>query len=170
MKTTLRSVALCLFILIGVLPASAATKWLKSLEEAKTVALKENKKILVDFTGSDWCGYCIALDKEVFDKPAFATFAKDYILVKLDFPKSKKLPPSEVASNAKAKEKYQVRGFPSVLVIDPKTDEALAQVTGYSPGSGPAKYLPRLSATKKEGDATPDGQKTETAKKAAKGA
>ena len=68
--------------------ASAAKEgWLEDFEKAKAQAKAENKKILLDFTGSDWCGWCIKLDKEVFSQQAWKDYAaKNLVLVELDFP------------------------------------------------------------------------------------
>ena len=84
-------------LLLAAVTARAELTWLTDLDEAKKVATKENKKLLVDFTGSDWCGYCIKLHKEVFDTPEFEKFAKDYVLVELDFPRRKEQPAAEKA-------------------------------------------------------------------------
>jgi len=142
---TLATLALAL---LAVLPAVAAPTWLTDLDEAKKVALKENKPILVDFTGSDWCGFCIKLHAEVFDKPEFEAFAKNYVLVELDFPNKKPQPAEEKAKNRAAQAKYGVSGFPTVLLLDAKTGEAYGRQSGYGPGTGPKAYLEKLSAAK----------------------
>ena len=74
-------------------PDAKGIVWVEDFEAAKALAAKEKKDLLIDFTGSDWCGWCIKLRKEVFDKPAFAVAAKDYIFVELDYPQQKKLDP-----------------------------------------------------------------------------
>lgn len=124
---------------------AAEPVWLTDLDEAKKVATKENKKLLVDFTGSDWCGYCIKLHKEVFDTPEFEKFAKDYVLVELDFPKRKEQPAAEKAKNQAAQKKYGVNGFPTVLILT-VGGKVLNRAEGYSPDSGPSAYLPQLGA------------------------
>jgi protein disulfide-isomerase len=128
------------------LPALAAPKWFTDLDEAKAVAVKENKPLLVDFTGSDWCGFCIKLHAEVFDKPEFEVFAKNYVLVELDFPNKKPQPAEEKAKNKAAQAKFGVSGFPTVLLLDAKTGDAFGRVSGYGPGTGPKAYLDKLSA------------------------
>jgi thioredoxin-related protein len=135
-------------LMIAALPALAAPKWYTDLDEAKAVAAKENKPLLVDFTGSDWCGYCIKLHAEVFDKPEFAEFAKGYVLVELDFPNKKPQPPEEKAKNKATQAKFGVSGFPTVLLLDAKTGEAYGRQSGYGPGSGPKAYIEKLSAFK----------------------
>lgn len=143
-------------LLLASVTARAELTWLTDLDEAKKVAMKENKKLLVDFTGSDWCGYCIKLHKEVFDTPEFEKFAKDYVLVELDFPRRKEQPAAEKAKNQAAQKKYGVNGFPTVIVMN-TSGKVLNRAEGYSPDSGPSAYLPQLGApaAKKPRTATP---------------
>ncbi|MEI7651853.1 MAG: thioredoxin family protein [Verrucomicrobiota bacterium] len=150
-----------LLALLVSLSASAKVAWLTDLEEAKKAAAKEKKAILVDFTGSDWCGYCIMLHKEVFDKPEFEKFAKDYILVELDFPHSKPLSAAKKAKNAEAQAKFDVHGFPTVIILS-ATGEELGRQTGYTPKSGPKVYLDKIGGFKgAAGDApAPDAKPT----------
>ncbi len=170
------TLAACLALLFAVLPASAAPKWYTDLDEAKAVAIKQNKPLLVDFTGSDWCGFCIKLHTEVFDQPEFEAFAKNYVLVELDFPRKKVLPPEEKAKNTVAQAKFGVTGFPAVLLIDAKSGEAYGCASGYGPGTGPKAYLEKLSTYKNtaEGKAAlaADAKKTTeaSAKRTAQGA
>ena len=147
MKTK-HTLAAFVALMIAVLPALAGPKWYTDLDEAKAVAAKENKPLLVDFTGSDWCGYCIKLHAEVFDKPEFEEFAKNYVLVELDFPNKKPQPPEEKAKNKATQAKFGVSGFPTVLLLDAKTGEAYGRQSGYGPGSGPKAYIEKLSAFK----------------------
>jgi len=147
MKTK-HTLAAFVALMIAALPALAAPKWYTDLDEAKAVAAKENKPLLVDFTGSDWCGYCIKLHAEVFDKHEFEAFAKNYVLVELDFPNKKPQPPEEKAKNKATQAKFGVSGFPTVLLLDAKTGEAYGRQSGYGPGSGPKAYIEKLSAFK----------------------
>ena len=147
MKTK-HTLAAFVALMIAALPALAGPKWYTDLDEAKAVAVKENKPLLVDFTGSDWCGYCIKLHAEVFDKPEFEAFAKNYVLVELDFPSKKPQPPEEKAKNKATQAKFGVSGFPTVLLLDAKTGEAYGRQSGYGPGSGPKAYIEKLSAFK----------------------
>jgi thiol:disulfide interchange protein len=75
--------------LIGSRTATAGTKervqWLTDLEQAKQVAAKNGKDLLIDFTGSTWCGWCMELEREVFATDEFAPAAKDFVLVRLDY-------------------------------------------------------------------------------------
>lgn len=148
------------FLLLASVTAHAELTWLTDLDEAKKVAAKDNKKILVDFTGSDWCGYCIKLHKEVFDSPEFEKFAKDYVLVELDFPKRKEQPAAEKAKNQAAQKKFGVNGFPTVIILT-SGGKVLKRAEGYAPDSGPEAYLPQLGApaVKKVRAPTPPSKK-----------
>jgi len=111
-------------------------------DAAKAKAKAEDKPMLVDFTGSDWCGWCIKLDKEVFSKAAFKDYASEnLILVEIDFPKSKKQSAELKAQNEALAEKYGIRGFPTILVMD--GEGKVMERTGYRRG-GPEKYVEHL--------------------------
>ena len=116
--------------------------WLTDFKEAQQLAEKEKKVMLVDFSGSDWCGWCIKLDKEVFSQAAFKQFAaKNLVLVLIDFPKKKSLSQSQLAANNALAEKYGIDGFPTVLLLKP--DGSIIVRTGYRRGGAEAyvKYL-----------------------------
>jgi len=106
-----------------VLTASAsvlAEGWLTSYNEAVSQAKKTGKPIMVDFTGSDWCGWCIRLHGEVFDKPEFKKWAaKNVVLLELDYPHQKPQPKALKEQNDKLMRKYGsvVEGFPTVLLL-----------------------------------------------------
>ena len=116
--------------------------WVTDFEAAKTKAKEEKKLLFVDFTGSDWCIWCKRLHGEVFDKEKFKTdVPSKYIMVQLDFPHEKQLPDELKAQNAKLAKQYKIRGYPTILLLDP-AGEVLAQ-TGYQAG-GPEKYVKHL--------------------------
>lgn len=109
----------------------------KTLAKAKT----EGRSVLLDFTGSDWCGWCIKLDNEVFTKPAFKRFAKDHLLlVELDYPHGKRLSKKIQEQNAELKIKYGVSGFPTLVLLSPDGKE-VKRWSGYS-----AKFFDELKA------------------------
>lgn len=123
--------------------ASAKSEWLTDFEKAKEVAKKENKSILLDFTGSDWCGYCIKLKKNVFNTEDFEAFAeKNLVLVEVDFPSKKKLPEAQAKANEKLQAKFGVEGFPTILVLDPE-GKKLGEEVGYG-GDSPKAYIKKL--------------------------
>jgi thioredoxin-related protein len=153
MRTT-KTLATLAFALLAILPAVAAPTWLTDLDEAKKVAAKEKKDILVDFTGSDWCGWCIKLKKEVFDLPAFEAATKKFVLVELDFPNKKPQSDEVKTKNRAAQQKYGITGFPTILLMDAQ-GEVYAR-TGYKAG-GPEKYVSHLQELTKQN--TPEGKK-----------
>lgn len=116
--------------------------WLTDLEEAKKVAKKENKSILIDFTGSDWCHFCVLLNDEVFSKDEFLKAAeKDFVLVEIDFPRKSKQTDEMKEKNEALAQKFGVQGFPTVFLTDAE-GKPFAQ-TGYQPG-GVEPYLAHL--------------------------
>ncbi|MCE5327614.1 MAG: thioredoxin family protein [Planctomycetaceae bacterium] len=116
--------------------------WFEDFEQAKAAAAASGKPMLLDFTGSDWCGWCIKLDNEVFSKPAFEAYAKEnLILVKLDFPRSKEPPAAIKAQNDSLARQYGIEGFPTILLIAP--DGRVIAQTGYKSG-GAESYIEHL--------------------------
>lgn len=103
---------------------SVSNEWLPNFDAAKEKAVKENKYILLNFSGSDWCAPCIKMKKEVFESEAFLTRADtQLVLVRADFPRSKKnqLSPEQVKHNEALAEKYNPLGkFPYTLLLDAK--------------------------------------------------
>ncbi|MAF65548.1 MAG: hypothetical protein CMJ84_07805 [Planctomycetes bacterium] len=125
--------------------------FLNDFDEAAALAREENKDLFVDFTGSDWCGWCIKLDEEVFSHEAFLVEArKDFVLVALDFPRGDeaKAAVPNPERNDELREKYGIRGYPSCLLMTADGD-VYAQ-TGYQKG-GPEKYIEHLRELRKTG-------------------
>ncbi len=120
-------------------PAHNDATWLTNLEEAQAKAAAEKKFVLVNFSGSDWCGWCIKLDEEVFSQEAFLNYAeKNLILVNLDFPQSTPQDPAQKTYNKSIAEKYKIAAFPSVYVFDYKGE--LVYKAGYVAG-GAQNYV-----------------------------
>lgn len=121
-----------------------AQEWTSDFEAALKASAETGRPILADFTGSDWCPWCLKLDSEVFSTDEFRKFAKDnVILFVADFPNEKQLPPALVAQNKKLAEKYSIQGFPTVLILDSKGKE-LGR-TGYRRG-GAVAYVEHLKS------------------------
>ncbi len=150
MRTVIRSLALA--GLAALAPAAAAGDgWIADFDEAAALARKQEKHLLVDFTGSDWCGWCIRLDREVFEHDEFLDAAREqYVLVKLDFPRKKearaKVPNPQ--RNQELSERHDVQGFPTVLLMT--ADGDVFGRTGYQPG-GPEKYVAHLADLRRKG-------------------
>lgn len=139
-KTILASLLLALTVSLS---TAAGDEWMTDFEAAKQKAAAENKDLLVNFTGSDWCSWCIKLVDEVFKHDAFKKgVADNFVLVELDFPQDKsKLDESTQTQNEMLQEKYSIQGFPTILLLDDQ-GRPYAQ-TGYQAG-GPEKYLAHL--------------------------
>lgn len=132
--------------------AFAAEGWLTDFEKAKAMAKEQNRHILMDFSGSDWCGWCIKLDQEVFQKDEFKAYAKDHLVLMLaDFPSDKSNQSAELRKqNEKLMREFGVRGFPSVFVLSPEGE--VIEKTGYQPG-GPRAYIKHVKGIIAKSDA-----------------
>lgn len=145
MKKHMLTVAIAL---LGTLAFAGDETWSTDLEQAKTEAATSDKVILVNFSGSDWCGWCKRLDREVLRKDTFLDYAEDnLILVNLDFPQYKELPADLRKANEAAARKYKITGFPAVLLLD--SDGNVLHRTGYMSG-GPEAYVNHLKAAIKK--------------------
>ena len=101
--------------------ATAPEGWLTDVEEAVALAKKENKSVMLEFTGSDWCPPCIMLKKEVFSKPEFFEKAsKNFILVYLDLPRGN---PEVRERNMPLAEEYAIEGYPTIVLLDSEGKE-----------------------------------------------
>ena len=98
------------------------------------------------FTGSDWCGWCIRLQKEVFKTPEFVKWANENVtLVELDFPRRKQLEPNLAAQNKNLEQMFAIRGYPTVWFVTPSLSDGKISFnrlgsTGYVAG-GPDAWL-----------------------------
>ncbi len=142
MKTfALKSLAVALAA-IAVCSTMNAEVWETNYEKAVASAKDSKKLVLMDFTGSDWCSWCMKLDKEVFSQPAFKDYAKDnLVLLKLDFPRSKQLALSEKQQNEKLAKEYSIEGYPTVVVLNAEGKKV--GELGYMEG-GPSKFIDEL--------------------------
>jgi thioredoxin-related protein len=121
--------------------------WHTDMSKATDISIKENKPMFLFFTGSDWCGWCIRLQKEVFKTPEFIKWAKDnVVLVELDFPRKNNQTEEVKLQNAQLQQQLQVRGYPTVWFVSAtKTAEAKINLnalgsSGYVAG-GPKVWI-----------------------------
>jgi thioredoxin-related protein len=121
--------------------------WHTDMSKATDISIKENKPMFLFFTGSDWCGWCIRLQKEVFKTPEFIKWAKEnVVLVELDFPRKNNQSEEVKMQNAQLQQQLQVRGYPTVWFVSAaKTAEAKVNLnalgsTGYVAG-GPKVWI-----------------------------
>ena len=120
--------------------------WHTDVKEALVVSNKENKPLLLFFTGSDWCGWCIKLQKEVLRTAEFEKWAAaNVILVELDFPRKNLQTPEMQNQNNQVMQAFGVQGFPTIHLVKATQKEGKVNFeglgsTGYVPG-GPTAFL-----------------------------
>jgi thioredoxin-related protein len=146
------SLRLCLTTLLAyccvLMSAQSAEQWQTDYSAALEQAGRENKMVLLDFTGSDWCGWCIKLKKDTFSRPEFQKFAEgSLVLVELDFPRKKEQSAELKKQNQELAEKFGIEGFPTLVLLDPQGKEAARNV-GYLPG-GPEGFVKWVEAARK---------------------
>ncbi|MBL7205568.1 MAG: thioredoxin family protein [Desulfobacteraceae bacterium] len=126
----------------GVMPG----KWTMDLNAAKKLANEKKLPILLNFSGSDWCSWCKLMEKNVFSKQDWKGYAKDNILmVIIDFPKDSMIVPQEyVERNNELKDKYNVKGFPTFIVLDDDAETVLGRL-GAGQEKTPASFIEELT-------------------------
>lgn len=136
------------FLAAAVLQATAAeSTWTTDFPAAQALAKKENKLVVMNFTGSDWCSWCKKLQKEVFGTKEFGAYAKEkLVLVEVDFPNGKKQTEALKKANDALQEKFKAEGFPTIVVLNGDGKVVWRQV-GYMPG-GPEAWISKLKSLK----------------------
>jgi thioredoxin-related protein len=123
-------------------------QWQTDLSKAQAEAKAGKKLVMLDFTGSDWCGWCIKLNKEVFSQPEFAKYAKDnLVLMEVDFPHGKRQSEELKKANQALQEKYKIEGYPTIIVLN-SAGEKVGEL-GYMPG-GPKAFIAELDKLRKK--------------------
>jgi protein disulfide-isomerase len=137
----MKKIIIAFILLLSITTFAQKTEWLTDYNEAAKLSIKKNKPILANFTGSDWCGWCKVLHKEVFSTPEFAKWAKkNVILLELDFPRKTKLSPDLQKQNYALQRAFGVRGYPTIWLFEPgkgtnpKQDIKPLGKTGYIRG------------------------------------
>jgi len=130
------------------LHAFSAEGWLSDYDKALAQAKAEKKPVLIDFTGSDWCGWCIRLNREVFSQEEFKEYAKqNLVLLEVDFPQRKPIAPEQRQKNEELAAKYRVEGFPTLIVLNSEGKQI--GTLGYQPG-GPKAFIQALEKVTKK--------------------
>lgn len=134
------------FLLFSTISFAQDLTWHTDLEKAIPISQKEKKPIMLFFTGSDWCGWCIRLQKEVFKKPEFIEWAKaNVVLVDVDFPRANNQSQETKNQNNMLQQQFAVQGYPTCWFVSPeKTKEGKINLTqlgsqGYLAG-GPETW------------------------------
>jgi len=123
MKKIIISLILLLTLNSALVAQESKLVWHTNLTEASQLAIKTGKPVFAFFTGSDWCGWCVRLQKNVFEKESFITWAqKNVVLLELDFPRHKQLPPDLAKQNNQLQQSFQVSGFPTVWLFNPSVN------------------------------------------------
>ena len=156
MKPIFLSIAFTVSSLITWSQTTSALTWYTDVSLASQAAATENKPMLLFFTGSDWCGWCIRLQNEVFHSDKFTQWSKEnVVLVELDFPRRKQLPQELQNQNNTLQQIFQVQGFPTVHFVTPeiKTDgtvnfKPIGQ-SGYLAG-GPDAWIANANSLLKQ--------------------
>ncbi|WP_339887576.1 thioredoxin fold domain-containing protein [uncultured Flavobacterium sp.] len=145
----MKKILFILFVTLSSIVAQAQEEltWHTDMAKASELSMKEKKPLMLFFTGSDWCGWCIRLQNEVFKKDEFTKWAKEnVILVELDYPRRTPQDLSVKQQNQQMQQIFQVKGYPTIWLVNPeKTDEGKVNLsalgsTGYVAG-GPEKWL-----------------------------
>lgn len=139
-RKALTGLAFVIMIAMGV--RANAAEWETDFMKASTNASRSGLFMLLDFSGSDWCSWCIKLDEEVFSKADFKKYAKENLVcVLVDFPRQKKQGMKLAEQNTELAQKYGVQGFPTIIILSPEGN--LVGRTGYQKG-GAEKYVEYL--------------------------
>ncbi len=135
-----------LFVLGAFTSQAQELKWYTDVREAITVSNKENKPMLMFFTGSDWCGWCIRLQNEVLKTAEFTKWASDnVILVELDYPRRTPQTPEIKNQNNELQQAFGIQGFPTIYFTSAESKDGKVNFkglgqTGYVAG-GPSAWL-----------------------------
>jgi protein disulfide-isomerase len=122
--------------------------WTTDYKHAQQEAKANHKLLLLDFTGSDWCGFCFQLDKAILSQPQFKNYAsKNLVLVEIDFPRGKAQSVETRQQNQELAQRYQIEGFPTLLVLNGE-GKAVWRYDGLYTG-GIAAFLAELDKVRK---------------------
>jgi thioredoxin-related protein len=138
---------LAIAAMMGPMSARAEISWLTDYQQAQQQAKANHKLLLLDFTGSDWCGWCMRLRKEVFSKPEFHDYAnKNLVLMEVDFPRAKEQTRDLRLQNQNLAQRFGVEGFPTIVVLN--GEGKIIGALGYIEG-GAAAFISQLERFRK---------------------
>jgi thioredoxin-related protein len=140
-RSILFAAAACVFLSAPF--ARADSGWLNDYKKAQQEATATHKFLLLDFTGSDWCGWCRKFSKEIWSQPQFKDYAREnLVLVEVDFPRAKPQSVELRKQNQELAHQYEVQGFPTIVVLN-GNGQKVWQYDGYFPG-GPDAFIAEL--------------------------
>jgi len=137
-----RNLFLIAILFLAAVGVAYAGDWQTDYGKALETAKAQNKRVLLDFTGSDWCGPCMQLKQRVFSRSEFAGYAeKNLVLVEVDYPQRKKQSAEVVKQNERLARQYGIeeKGYPTIVLLDP-AGKVLREFTGYD-GETPAQFI-----------------------------
>jgi thioredoxin-related protein len=145
----MKKIAVLLLSCCALLQAQALDRgWMTDVPQALAKAKKENKMVVLNFTGSDWCGWCMKFKKEAIDTQEFATYAsKNLVLVEVDFPQRTPQSADLKKANEALAAQYKVDGYPTFVILS-KDGKELGRQNGYHEG-GPQPFIARLESYKR---------------------
>lgn len=133
----------------GVALAAAALlagEWTQDFEAAKKISKEKNLPMMLDFTGSDWCGWCKLMDRKVFAEKAWDDWAKtNVVCVTIDFPRDgSKITAETRKQNEALAERFGIRGFPTFVVLAAGGEKELGRA--HCPGRDvtPESFIPAV--------------------------
>lgn len=128
--------------------AWADSSWETDLKKAQETAKTQKKLLFIDFTGSDWCGYCVRLDRDILSRPQFQEYAsKNLVLMEVDFPRRKEQSHEIKMQNQRLAHQYNIQGFPTILVLDGE-GQTVWRYDGYF-SDGPEAFIAALEKLRK---------------------
>jgi thioredoxin-related protein len=151
-----KNLATAMLVALGLFSAFSArgdSAWGTDLKKAQEEAKANHKLLLLDFTGSDWCGYCVMFDRAILSKPEFKDYAnKNLVLVELDYPRrgGSRWNAQSIElkkQNAELAEKFNIEGFPTLVILNGE-GKAVWRYDGFYSG-GVAAFLAELDKVRK---------------------
>jgi protein disulfide-isomerase len=135
--------------LVAVVSAGASQgSWETDFKKAQDQAKAKNKLLLIDFTGSDWCGFCIRFDRDILSKQQFKDYAdKNLVLLEVDFPRAKEQSQELRTQNQKLAAQYEIEGFPTIIVLN-RDGREVWRYPGYF-ADGPQAFIAELEKLRK---------------------
>ncbi len=143
----MKKIIFALLLFVGSFAAEAQELvWETNVTKAMEISNETKKPLLLFFTGSDWCGWCIRLQKEVLKTPEFASWAKEnVVLVELDYPRRAPQTPEIKKQNEELQMAFGIQGFPTIILANATTKEGKVNFTGIGStgyvAGGPAAWL-----------------------------